>query len=102
MYVVNVTFSLDPSLDKKNVYQVVKDHFVAELMEKKIITDYQFLELVKTAQGETENTITCQVKIDNLSNQNLVEDIYKPRLDHKLFINFGEKCLNFTTFLKQF
>ena len=100
MFLMNITFSLEPGLDLQECSKFIKDEFVKALHAKKVISDYKILELIRTPHGEAENTFTCQIDIKDLGLLQKVEDLYKPRLDHQLFIKYGEKCLNFTTVLR--
>ncbi len=100
MYLMNITFSLEPQVDINECSGVVKEFFLNELRSKSIISDFRLLELIKTPHGEAENTFTCQLDLEDLNLLQKVEDLYKPRLDHQLFIKYGEKCLNFTTVLR--
>lgn len=100
MYILNVTFSLEPGVVFSEVKEVVLDKFLNELNAKKLVEDFQFLELIRTPHGEAENTFTCQVSIKEEANLRKIEDLYKPRFDHQLFLKYGERCLNFTTVLK--
>ncbi|MDB4835031.1 DUF4286 family protein [Cyclobacteriaceae bacterium] len=101
MYVYNITFALGNEVDIPKWKQDIQQKLIAEVFEKKISQEHHFLELVKSAHGDAGLTFTCQFHVLDQEKVEQIENEVKPKLDHYLFLNYGEQCLSFVTVLQQ-
>ena len=99
MVVYNMTFSLADSVNFIKWQNHLQESYVKHALENGF-DNFKMMRLVRTPHGDAGQTFVLQLFTDSHETIESFENDFKPKLDHQLFLTFGESCLTFVTVLE--
>ena len=94
-----MTFSLSAEVNFIKWQRHIQDGYIKRALAHDF-EDFKLMRLIRTPHGDPGQTFALQLFASDTAVIEKFENDHKPKLDHQLFLTFGEACLCFVTVLE--
>ena len=94
-----MTFSLSDDVDVVKWQKHIREGYIKSALTGDF-ADFKIMKLVRTPHGDPGKTLALKLVTSSHHVIERFENEFKPKLDHQLYMSFGESCLTFVTVLE--